>query len=119
MEKVKALLQSIEEETDASQKEKRVQDLLNERCDGSRNIIHICVAMCAPQSNKENDSGKCGVICQKNNSWKYESASIHVNGRTLIAHLWLISIARLGFGFGLTHRFLNYAGFFHWFRFGL
>ena len=75
MEKVKALLQSIEEETDASQKEKRVQDLLNERCDGSRNIIHTCVAMCAPQSNKENDSGKCGFICQKEKVGKMNTPS--------------------------------------------
>ena len=30
--------------------------------------------------------------------------------------LWFTSIARIGFGFGLGHEFLYYAGFFHWFE---
>lgn len=29
--------------------------ILNERCDGNRNIIHACVSMCAPTSNKDNE----------------------------------------------------------------
>ncbi len=58
VEKVKSLLQSIEEETDVTHKEKRLQELLKERCDGSRTVLHTCVAMCAPQSNKESDSGE-------------------------------------------------------------
>ena len=35
-------------------KEQRIQALLAERCDGNRNIIQACVAMCTPQSNTEN-----------------------------------------------------------------
>lgn len=37
-------------------REKSIEELLNERCDGSRNIIHTCIAMSAPTSNKDSDS---------------------------------------------------------------
>ncbi len=57
---VRALLASIEEETDAAHRERRLAELLRERCDGNRSILHTCVAMCAPQSNKEHDSGERG-----------------------------------------------------------
>jgi len=30
-----------------------VQSIINERCDGGRNVIHACVSMCSPHSNKE------------------------------------------------------------------
>lgn len=32
-----------------------VQSVINERCDGGRNIIHACVSMCTPTSNKDAD----------------------------------------------------------------
>ena len=32
-----------------------VQSILNERCDGGRNVIHACVSMCTPTSNKDAD----------------------------------------------------------------
>jgi E3 ubiquitin-protein ligase EDD1 len=32
-----------------------LQSILMERCDGNRNILHACVTMCAPTSNKEGD----------------------------------------------------------------
>ena len=37
----------------ASEREKQIADLLIEKCDGNRNLIHTCVAMCAPTSNKD------------------------------------------------------------------
>ncbi|XP_014208162.1 E3 ubiquitin-protein ligase UBR5 isoform X2 [Copidosoma floridanum] len=33
----------------------QMQSILNERCDGNRNILHACITMCAPTSNKETD----------------------------------------------------------------
>lgn len=32
-----------------------IQGILNERCDGGRNVIHACVSMCSPTSNKDPD----------------------------------------------------------------
>ena len=40
---------------DTASNEKRVAEILNERCDGNRNVIQACVAMCTPQSNSENN----------------------------------------------------------------
>lgn len=34
-----------------------ITTILRERCDGNRNIIHACVSMCAPVSNKDPDLG--------------------------------------------------------------
>lgn len=35
----------------------QVQMILKERCDGNRNILHACVNMCSPTSNKETEQG--------------------------------------------------------------
>ena len=35
----------------------QIQAILTERCDGNRNILHACVNMCSPTSNKENNQG--------------------------------------------------------------
>ena len=35
-----------------------LQDIFKEHCDGNRNILHTCVAMCSPTSNKDYDQGK-------------------------------------------------------------
>ncbi|XP_013417985.1 E3 ubiquitin-protein ligase UBR5, partial [Lingula anatina] len=51
--RVKAVLTSAEQETNGSTKQKLIQDLLGERCDGNKNILHTTVAACAPTSNKE------------------------------------------------------------------
>lgn len=32
--------------------------ILRERCDGNRNLLHACVSMCAPVSNKDHEAGK-------------------------------------------------------------
>ena len=42
---------------DAIVRERRIDQMLSERCDGNRNILHACVAACAPSSNKDLDSG--------------------------------------------------------------
>ncbi|XP_043283698.1 E3 ubiquitin-protein ligase UBR5 isoform X2 [Venturia canescens] len=33
----------------------QIQSVLAERCDGNRNILHACVNMCSPSSNKDNE----------------------------------------------------------------
>ncbi|XP_076757311.1 E3 ubiquitin-protein ligase hyd isoform X2 [Xylocopa sonorina] len=33
----------------------QIQSILTERCDGNRNILHACISICSPPSNKEND----------------------------------------------------------------
>lgn len=38
-----------------SANQKAVQELLQEHCDGNRNILHTIVAMCVPTSNKDAD----------------------------------------------------------------
>lgn len=35
-----------------------VPSILNERCDGNRNILHAVVNMCTPTSNKDMDNGE-------------------------------------------------------------
>lgn len=35
-----------------------LSQILAERCDGNRNLLHACVSVCAPVSNKEHDNGK-------------------------------------------------------------
>jgi N-acetylglutamate synthase/N-acetylornithine aminotransferase len=52
---------------DIQVREKKVKRVLEERCDGGFNILHIAVAMSVPQSNKDNEglhllsSGKIAV----------------------------------------------------------
>lgn len=35
----------------------QMQSILMERCDGNRNILHACINMCVPISNKEMEQG--------------------------------------------------------------
>jgi len=42
---------------DAIVRERSIDQMLSERCDGNRNILHACVAVCAPSSNKDLDTG--------------------------------------------------------------
>ncbi|XP_074657055.1 E3 ubiquitin-protein ligase UBR5-like [Tubulanus polymorphus] len=56
VDQVKSLLGKIESETDAAKRDVAVGDIIRERCDGNRNIIHTCVTMCTPTSNKENEA---------------------------------------------------------------
>lgn len=41
-----------------SANQKAVQELLQEHCDGNRNILHTIVAMCVPTSNKDADKSE-------------------------------------------------------------
>lgn len=50
----KGVLNQIEASGDANIKT-QINTILNERCDGNRNIIHACVSMSSPTSNKDND----------------------------------------------------------------
>lgn len=50
----KNVLNQIEASGDANIKT-QINTILNERCDGNRNIIHACVSMSSPTSNKDND----------------------------------------------------------------
>ncbi|XP_052753603.1 E3 ubiquitin-protein ligase UBR5 [Galleria mellonella] len=52
LEGVRQLLHQLE--SDVS-KQQQILSILQERCDGNRNILHACVHMCAPTSNKEPD----------------------------------------------------------------
>lgn len=45
------------------------QDITKEHCDGNRNILHTCVAMCAPTSNKDYDQGK---LYKTFNNWNFD-----------------------------------------------
>ncbi|GFS00247.1 ubiquitin protein ligase E3 component n-recognin 5 [Elysia marginata] len=59
--KVSSLLTALEEEakdstTGGLSGQPRLQEVLKEHCDGNRNILHMCVAACIPQSNKECDN---------------------------------------------------------------
>ncbi|XP_078331394.1 E3 ubiquitin-protein ligase UBR5-like isoform X2 [Crassostrea virginica] len=55
VEKVKSILSSMEQEQDSAAGQKMLQDIFKEHCDGNRNILHTCVAMCSPTSNKDYD----------------------------------------------------------------
>ncbi|KAG7304394.1 hypothetical protein JYU34_011334, partial [Plutella xylostella] len=48
---LRQLLHQLESDTNKLQ----IAQILQERCDGNRNILHACVHMCAPTSNKEPD----------------------------------------------------------------
>ncbi|KAK3087035.1 hypothetical protein FSP39_000732 [Pinctada imbricata] len=61
VEKVSSILKSLENDqagtsTSTAQPMKTLQEILREHCDGNRNIIHTCVAMCIPTSNKDYDA---------------------------------------------------------------
>lgn len=43
--------------SDSGAGQRMQQDITKEHCDGNRNLLHTCVAMCAPTSNKDYDQG--------------------------------------------------------------
>ena len=43
--------------SDSVARDRSIDQLLGERCDGNRNIVHTSVAMCSPQSNKDLEGG--------------------------------------------------------------
>lgn len=54
----------IENNLTYSNANSQIQVILKERCDGNRNILHACVNMCSPTSNKETEQGN---ICLTHN----------------------------------------------------
>ena len=48
-------MSTLEEDATALATVETVQAILEERCDGGRNIIHTLVSMCQPTSNKDSD----------------------------------------------------------------
>ncbi|KAI0232893.1 E3 ubiquitin-protein ligase UBR5 [Lamellibrachia satsuma] len=53
IEHVRAILAAIEKEDCGAAKERKLADILQEYCDGNRNLIHTCVMMCGPTCNKD------------------------------------------------------------------
>ncbi|XP_077989768.1 E3 ubiquitin-protein ligase UBR5-like [Glandiceps talaboti] len=60
-EAVKVYLHSLEQETNSPARESKIQQLTKEYCDGNRNILHTCVAMCYPTTNADNGSSSSGT----------------------------------------------------------
>ncbi|VVC25628.1 Hypothetical protein CINCED_3A013222 [Cinara cedri] len=54
LESVKLLVQQLSVENDNGE---LLSQILAERCDGNRNLLHACVSVCAPISNKEQEEG--------------------------------------------------------------
>ncbi|KAG8228758.1 hypothetical protein J437_LFUL008199 [Ladona fulva] len=55
LEGVRQVLAGLEMEAKSGTNGMILSSILNERCDGNRNIFHACVTMCMPTSNKEGD----------------------------------------------------------------
>ncbi|XP_075236131.1 E3 ubiquitin-protein ligase hyd isoform X1 [Lycorma delicatula] len=52
LESIKQVLRTLQQEPRNSE---MLQAILAERCDGNRNILHACVSMCTPTSNKDSE----------------------------------------------------------------
>ncbi|XP_046667814.1 E3 ubiquitin-protein ligase UBR5 isoform X3 [Homalodisca vitripennis] len=70
---VRQILQSLEQEPKNSE---TLQAVLAERCDGNRNILHACVSMCTPTSNKEAETAENNV---NSNTSGLESINVITN----------------------------------------
>jgi len=51
------MLARISQEVNGINRAIMLQNIVDEMADGGRNIIHMCVAMCAPTSNKDASTG--------------------------------------------------------------
>ena len=60
LESIKRIVSSLEADPTAVNTVETVQSILEERCDGGRNIIHTLVSMCQPTSNKDPDQDATG-----------------------------------------------------------
>ncbi|XP_064596947.1 E3 ubiquitin-protein ligase UBR5-like isoform X2 [Liolophura sinensis] len=56
LERVTSLLSSIDVDPSSASSQTMVENILKERCDGARNILHACAATCVPMSNKETET---------------------------------------------------------------
>ncbi|XP_071501427.1 E3 ubiquitin-protein ligase UBR5-like, partial [Diadema antillarum] len=55
-EAVSHFLSNLQLETNPVIKEQKLQALVEERCDGGRNVFHACVSLCRPLSNQDSNS---------------------------------------------------------------
>ncbi|XP_066902270.1 E3 ubiquitin-protein ligase hyd isoform X4 [Halyomorpha halys] len=62
---VKHILLSLEHD---SRGEETLLAILNERCDGNRNIFHACVSMCTPTTNKDSEADLLNVLSEMPNT---------------------------------------------------
>ena len=60
LESIKRIITNLESDPTAVSTVETVQAILEERCDGGRNIIHTLVSMCQPTSNKDPDQDGTG-----------------------------------------------------------
>jgi len=51
------LMHFVENNLTYSSANLQIQMILKERCDGNRNVLHACINMCSPTSNKETEQG--------------------------------------------------------------
>lgn len=58
VETVRQTLFSLENTYETEAGRSALNNILSERCDGNRNILHAAVSTCFPTSNKENESGE-------------------------------------------------------------
>lgn len=58
LDKVKEVLSAAHAKPTAEERAAARAELLAERCDGNRNLLHVAVAMCAPQSNRESNEAE-------------------------------------------------------------
>lgn len=56
IEGVKQILQQFDNAINCESIKIQIQNILSEHTDGNRNILHACVSMCSPSSNKDNDA---------------------------------------------------------------
>merc|ERR1719225_2556243 len=52
---VKRLIAGLEADPTSVTSQEIVQAIIDERCDGGRNVFHAAVSMCQPTSNKDSD----------------------------------------------------------------
>ena len=52
---VRRIIASLEADPTSMTSQELVQAIIDERCDGGRNIFHAAVSMCVPTSNKDSD----------------------------------------------------------------
>ncbi|XP_052085872.1 E3 ubiquitin-protein ligase UBR5-like isoform X2 [Mytilus californianus] len=79
LEKVKTILSTLEQEHNTQGGQNQLKDILHEHCDGNRNIIHTCVAMCVPTSNKDYDADPPSLPTTTSSSSPFTSALEAIN----------------------------------------
>ncbi|VDH90552.1 E3 ubiquitin-protein ligase EDD1, partial [Mytilus galloprovincialis] len=79
LEKVKSILSTLEQEQSTPGGQNQLKDILHEHCDGNRNIIHTCVAMCVPTSNKDYDADPPSLPTTTSSSSPFTSALEAIN----------------------------------------